>query len=493
MTNTVPEAGRASAAAVRRGRTAFAIVPLATAQLMITLDSTIVSVALPTLQADVGLTDSQRAWAVTAYTLAFGGLLLLGGRLGDLFGRRRALIIGVVGFALSSVVCGAAQNDLMFIGSRGLQGIFAALIAPSTLALITTTYTEARERTRAVGIYAATAMSGGALGLVVGGVLTDYLGWRWCMYVNIPIAVIVVVGSLLSVANPPRHPDVKPDVPGAVLVTLGMVGIIYGLGVAGDRGWASGRTVGALVGGVLVLVAFGWWQARTAHPLLPPRVAANRVGAASFLVMMVAAFCTFGMMLGMTYQLQTVLGYSPVAAGIAFLGFVGTAVVSSTQLGRRLVPHMRPGLMMATGLVLYALAYLLVTRLTPHSSYWPDVFPPLAVMGVGVGILTVPVVGTVMSVSAARDSGVVAAVVNTMQQAGGSVGAALLNTVSISAAARYLASRPDNAATRVAVTVHGFVVSARWSASIALVCAVLALVAVNVPAPRPGGGARAPK
>ncbi|MYW01788.1 MFS transporter [Streptomyces sp. SID3343] len=458
--------------------------PLVTAQLMITLDSTIVSVALPSIQPDVGLSDADRAWAVTAYTLAFGGLLLLGGRIGDLIGRKRALVIGVIGFALSSVLCGAAQNAVMLVGSRGLQGVFAALIAPSTLALITSTFTEPRQRTRAVGVYAATAMSGGALGLVVGGLLTDYLDWRWCMFVNIPIAAVVVLGTFRYVPNLPRHPGVNPDLPGAALVTLGLVGVIYGLGVASDYGWASGRTVGALVAGVLLLAAFGWRQSRAADPLVPLRVAKNRVGAGSFLAMMISAFCTFGMMLGMTYQLQTVSGYSPLQAGLAFVAFVGTAVLSSTQVGRRLTPRMRPGLMMAAGLLLYAVALLLIGRLTPHSSYLPDVLPPLALMGLGVGVLTVPVVGTVMSAGEPRDAGVVAAIVNTMQQVGGSVGAALLNTISISAAATYLAARPNDPAAEVGAKVHGFVVASQWSAGIALVGALVVAVAVNAPAPR---------
>lgn len=483
MTNTVPDANQASGVAARRITAAIAIVPLVTAQLMITLDSTIVSVALPSLQPDIGLSNADRAWAVTAYTLMFGGLLLLGGRLGDLMGRKRVLLIGVVGFAVVSAVCGAAQNDLMFIGSRALQGAFAALIAPSTLALITTTFTQPRERTRAVGVYAATAMSGGALGLIIGGVLTDFLDWRWCMFVNVPIAAVVVTGTLVYVKSPPRHPDLRADVLGAVLVTLGMIGIIYGLGAASAHGWGSGQTVGALLAGAVLLTAFVWWQSRTDNPLLPLRVAANRVSSGSFLAMMISAFCTFGMMLGMTYQLQTVLGYSPLEAGIAFIAFVGTAVVSSTQVGRRLVRRMRPGLMIATGLALYALSLLLISRLTAESSYWPDIFAPLALMGLGVGILTVPVVGTVMSVSDARDSGVVAAIVNTMQQAGGAVGAALLNTISIKAAAAYLASRPHDAAAEVGATVHGFIVASQWSVGIALAGAVIAAIAVNVPAP----------
>ncbi len=481
MAETVSEVGQL--ADINR-RSRIALVPLVAAQLMITLDSTIVSVALPSLQSDIDLSDSARAWAVTAYTLTFGGLLLLGGRLGDLIGRRRALLIGVVGFAAVSAVCGAARNGPMFVGSRACQGASAALIAPSILALIGSTFTDKRERTRAVGVYAATSMSGGALGLIIGGLLTQYLSWRWCMYVNIPIGAVVVLGTVVYVVSPPRHPDVRPDVPGGILATAGMAGVIYGLGVAGADGWGSSRPIGALIIGTVLLGTFVWWQSRTPSPLLPLRLVGNRVSAVCFLALMISAFCTFGLMLGMTFQLQTVLGYSPFEAGMAFLAFVGTAVLSSTQVGRRLMPRMRPGLMMALGLTLFAVALLLATRLTVHSSYWPDVFPPMVVMGFGVGILTVPLVGTVMSAADPRDASVAGALVNTMQQIGGSVGAALLNTVSISAAAGYLASHPDGPSTRIAASVRGFIAASRWSLGIALAGAVIAGIVVNSPSPR---------
>ncbi|MFC0041217.1 MFS transporter [Actinomadura rayongensis] len=487
MTNSPPDTGtdtETGAAAQEPGKPAgiaLALIPLAMAQLMITLDSTIVSVALPTLQPDVGLTNAARAWTVTGYTVAFGSLLLLNGRLGDLIGRKRALIIGAIGFAVVSGVAGAAVNAAMFVGARALQGAFAALIAPSALALISTTFTEPRQRGRALGVYAATAMAGGGVGLIVGGALTDYLSWRWCMYVNIPIAAVVALGTLFTVASPPRHPGLKLDIPGAVLVTVGMVGLIYGLAEAGESGWDSGKTIGALIAGAALIAAFAAWQARTASPLLPLRVVLHRSSSASFLAMMISAFCTFGMMLGMTYQLQTVLNYSPMKAGFAFIGFVGTAVVSSTQIGRRLVTRLRPGVMMALGLVLYAVALLLVTRLTVGSSYWVDIFPPMALMGIGVGILTVPIVATVMAEADARDSGVVAAIVNTMQQAGGSVGAALLNTISVSAAAAFVR---DGRGDAVAASIHGFILSSRWSAAIAIAGALIAVVAVNTKLPR---------
>ncbi|WP_062216208.1 MFS transporter [Streptomyces sp. NBRC 109706] len=489
MTNA-PRAGQAPSTRVSRG-VALALISLA--QLMITLDSTIVSVALPAIQDAVDLSDAGRQWTVTAYTLAFGGLLLLGGRVGDLIGRKQALLIGVAGFVLASVLGGAAVNVEMLLGARALQGVFAALIAPSTLSLITTTFTEPRERAKALGVYAACAMSGGALGLVLGGVLTDYLNWRWCLFVNVPLGAAVLIGVLTSVPTPPREGRSRLDVPGAVLSSLAMLGLIYGFGEAAEYGWSSWQVIGALAAAALLMAVFLLSQSRVTQPLLPLRVLANRDSAAAFLAMGVAAFCTYGMLLGMTYQFQTVMGYSPLRTGLAFLGYVGTAVVFSTQVARWLVARAPLGPMIASGLGVFAVALLLLTRLTPESDYLTDILPALMLFGIGVGTLTVPAMTTVMTVTESRDSGVASAIINTVQQAGGSVGAALLNTISISAAATYLASRDGDPGSELSASVHGFVVASRWSVGIALATALVVLVAVRVrtgPQPRAVAGQR---
>ncbi|MFD7668869.1 MFS transporter [Streptomyces sp. NPDC059788] len=483
MTEALPTGPKPSGGGRTSRTVALALISLA--QLMITLDSTIVSVALPSMQSAVGLSDTGRQWAVTSYTLAFGGLLLIGGRLGDLIGRKRAMLIGVAGFALASALGGAASSATMLISARALQGVFAALIAPSTLALITTTFTEPRERAKALGVYTASAMSGGAIGLVVGGALTDYLGWRWCLYVNVPIAVVVLLGATTLTAGARSRTGARLDLPGAALCSLGMLALIYGLGEATTYGWGSVQIIGALLASAVLLTAFILWQRRAAHPLLPLRVLTNRNSAASFLALMISAFCTFGMLLGMTYQLQTVMGYSPLKTGLAFLGYVGTAVVFSTQVARRLVARMRLGVMMAAGLVMFCLGLLSLVRLGPDATYPTEVLPALLLFGIGVGTLTVPAMTVVMSVTEARDSGVVSAIVNTAQQAGGSVGATVQNTISLSAAAGYLAARHGDPAAEVSASVHGFVVASVASAGLALVGALIAVFAINAQQPKP--------
>lgn len=453
---------------------------ISAAQLMITLDSTIVSVALPSVQGSVGLTNAGRQWALTAYTLAFGGLLLLGGRLGDLVGRKRTMLIGVAGFALASAIGGAAQNAEALIGARALQGAFAALIAPATLSLITATFVEARERARALSIYTAAMMSGGALGLVLGGTLTTYFGWRWCLYVNVPIAIAVIIGGIRLVPNPPRQAVARLDVPGAVLSSLGMLALIYAFGEAGAYGWSSGIIVGSLISAVVLIIAFVVVQSRTASPLLPLRVLTNRNSAAGFLAFVVSAFCTYGMLLGMTYQLQIVMGYSPLKAGLAFLAYVVTAVVYSTQVATRLVRKVRPGPMIAAGLLVFAGALLLLMRLTPSSSYPVNVLPSLVLFGVGVGTITVPAITTVVAVTDSRDGGVVSAIISTSQQVGASIGAALLNTISISAAAGYLVAHPGGHAASLRAAVHGFTVSSSVSAVVAVFGAAVSGFAIKV-------------
>ena len=463
-----------------RSRRVLILMLISAAQLMITLDSTIVSVALPTVQGAVGLSNADRQWALTAYTLAFGGLLLFGGRLGDLIGRKRTMLAGVAGFALASALGGAATNAQLLISARALQGAFAALIAPATLALITATFTEKRERARALSIYTAVMMTGGALGLILGGILTTYLDWRWCLYVNVPIAIAVLIGGAILVPDPPGRPEAGLDVPGAVLSCLGMVALIYALGEAESYGWSSPVIIGLLAASVVLFAAFTFVQSSATSPLLPLRVLGRRDSAAGFLAFVISAFCTYGMLLGMTYELQVVMHYSPLRAGLGFLGYVGVAVVWSTQVATRLVRVLRPGLMIAAGLLVFAVALLLLTRLSPQSSYTANVLPALVLFGVGVGTITVPAITTVVSVNDTRDAGVVSAVVSTAQQTGASIGAALLNTISISAAAHYAASHPGGPAAATRAAVHGLTVSSGWSALVAVAGALLTGFAIRL-------------
>jgi len=468
----------AAPAAARDNSRWWALAIISLAQLMVTLDSTIIAVALPSAQRAVGLTDVSRQWTITAYALAFGGFLLLGGRLGDLLGRRRSLMIGMIGFAVASGLGGAATNAATLVAARGLQGLFAALIAPATLSLISITFVDVRERAKAFGVFTATSMCGGATGLILGGVLTDFVDWRWCLYVNVPIVVIAVVGVLTVLPKVPPQAGVRLDVPGAVLGTAGLLALIYGLGEAAAYGWDSPRIIGALAAAVLLLGAFLYVQSRVANPLLPLRVLANRNSGGAFLAMAIAAFCMLGMFLGMTYQMQSVMGYSPVKTGLAFLAYIVPAALYSTQVASRLLLHVKPGLMIGGGLALAAVGLFLLTRLTTESGYLADVFPALLLFGIGVGNLAVPIFSTAMAAAQARDAGIVSAVVNTSQQIGGSIGVALLNTISVSAAASYVATHAGSDAAQGAV--HGLSAACAWAAGMALVGAVLAPLLITV-------------
>ncbi|MDH6131101.1 EmrB/QacA subfamily drug resistance transporter [Kitasatospora sp. MAA4] len=479
MTNTVTDV-RAEAPARGRDMRWWGLVVISLAQLMVWLDATIVAVALPSAQKAVGLTDVSRQWTVTAYALTFGGLLLLGGRLGDVLGRKRSLMIGITGFALASVVGGAATTPAMLIGARAAQGVFAALIAPNTLSLISATFTDAAERAKAFGVFTAISMSGGATGLILGGALTDYVDWRWCFYINIVFAVVVVVGGYLALPDPPRQSGTRLDVPGAVLATGGMLALIYGLGEGGARGWTSPVILASLAAAVVLLGSFLVAQHRSAQPLLPLRVLANRNSGGAFLAMAVSAFCMLGMFLGMTYQLQSVMGYSPLKAGLAFLAYIVTAAGYSTKVASKLLLRVRPGVMIAAGLGISALGLLYLTQLTPSSSYLTGVFPALFLFGLGVGNVAVPVFQTAMSATEARDAGIVSAVVSTSQQLGGSIGTALLNTISTSAAATYLAAHVGRTGATQAAGVHGLAVACACGAVVALAGAVAAGTLITV-------------
>ncbi|MFI9202362.1 MFS transporter [Streptomyces sp. NPDC053048] len=471
------------------GRRWWALAMLSGAQLMVALDMTIVSIALPTAQAEVHLSDTSRGWVVTAYTLAFGGLLMLGGRLGDVLGRRRAVLIGVAGFAVASALGGAANGAAMLIAARALQGVFAALLTPSTLALLTSVFPEGRDRAKALGIYGAALMSGGAVGLVLGGAITQYLDWRWTLYVNVPISLAVIAGGLRLFPDPPKPPRVPLDVVGAALGCAGIVACIYAFGEAGALGWDSGVIIGSLVAGVVLLGVFGVVQSRTAHPLLPPRVLADRNRAGAFLTIVISTFAMLGMFLFMTFQFQDVMGYSSLKAGLAFLPYVVVAAAISTRVTGRLMPHVRPRVLLVTGLLVQTCGLLFLNRLTPDSGYATSILPALLLFGIGVGLLVAPIMSTATTVQDPRDTGIASAFVNTSQQIGGSIGTALLNSVAAGASAAYLASHSGAAPDRA--TVHGMAVACGWAAGVLAVGAVVVGVLVTAD-PRNAAKAAAP-
>ncbi len=457
----------------------WTLVIIAGAQLMVVLDTTIMIIALPSAQRSLGFSNADRQWVVTAYTLAFGGLLLLGGRISDMIGPKRTLLIGVIGFALASAVGGASQSTAMLIGARGLQGMFGALLAPSVLSLLTTTFTDPRERGRAFGIYASIAISGAAFGLILGGLLTQYLSWRWCLYVNLPIAGLVVLGATTMIPSRTGNAGIRLDIPGAILGCGGLVSIVYALGEAAADGWHSAGVVGPLVGGILLLVCFVIWQAKGPNPLLPLRILKNRNRAGSFLTIMLAQIGLFGTFLFLTYLLQTVDHFSPVETGLAFLPLMAANGLAATQLASRLMPHVRTRLLVIPGLLAGALGVGLLTRLHPGAPYATYVLPAEILLGLGFGIALVPCISTATNNADPRDVGITSAMTNTSQQIGASIGTALLNTIAATATASYLALHANTDRAVAAATVHGYVVASKWAAGALVLAAIVGGVMID--------------
>jgi EmrB/QacA subfamily drug resistance transporter len=443
------------------------------AQLMVVLDATIVNIALPSAQHALGFSDSARQWIVTAYALSFGSLLLLGGRLGDVFGRKRTFIAGLVGFAAASAVGGIAPSFGVLVFARALQGAFGALLAPSALSLLTTTFTNPAERGKAFGVYGAIAGGGGAVGLLLGGVLTEYLSWRWCLYVNLAIAVPAVLGAVALLRSDPAVNKPKLDLPGTLLASSGLFALVYGFSNADTASWTDPVTVGFLAAAVILLGAFVAVQRRVGQPLLPLRVVTDRNRGGSFAAVLVVGAGMFGVFLFLTYYLQQTLGYSPVTTGLAFLPMIGTVILSSTLANTLLLARVGPKPLVPLGMLLSAGGMLYLTRLGLHSSYAADILPALLALGVGLGTVMAPSMNTATAGVQRRDAGVASALVNTSQQIGGSIGTALLNTLATSAISAYAASHAPSQALMAHATLHGYTVAFGWSAGIFVVGAVV--------------------
>ncbi|HJY02189.1 MAG TPA: MFS transporter, partial [Streptosporangiaceae bacterium] len=373
---SAPEQAQPSGAAAASARRWWILGVVGLAQLMVVLDATIVNIALPSAQRALGFSIADRQWVVTAYSLAFGGLLLLGGRLSDLLGRRRMLIIGLVGFAASSALGGAATGFATLVIARGAQGAFGAVLAPAALSTLTVTFTDPAERGRAFGVYGAIAGAGGAVGLLLGGFLTEYLSWRWTLYVNVILAVFAVAGAVRLLARQPRDPDVHIDWPGTVLVGAGLVAVVYGFSEAETKSWGAPETIVLLVAGVVLLAAFVLVERRVQHPLLPLRIILNRFRGGAYLAIGLSAIGVFGIFLFLTYYLQLTLAYSPVKSGLAFLPMIAAIVVASTTSSGVLMPRVGPRPLIPAGLLLAAggLA-LLAARLSLLTSYLDWILP----------------------------------------------------------------------------------------------------------------------
>jgi EmrB/QacA subfamily drug resistance transporter len=470
--SAVPETD-ARAASSRRWWTLTAV---ALAQLMVVLDSTVVNIALPSAQADLGFSSGDRQWIVTAYSLAFGSLLLLGGRLSDLMGRKRTFIIGLIGFAGASALGGAAGSFGMLVGARALQGAFGALLAPTALAVLTTTFTVPKERARAFGIFGAIAGAGGAVGLLLGGVLTEDLSWRWNLYINVVIAVVAVAGAVVFVDSVQRSgPRPRLDIPGTVLVSGALFGLVYGFSNAESDGWGSPLTWGMLaIAGVLML-GFVVWQRRASHPLLPLAIILDRNRGAAYSSVLIAAIGLFGIFLFVTYYLQTSLHYSPIKTGLAFLPMIALLVIAAQLSTNILVPRLGPKVMVPIGMTLAAVGMAYLTRLDLSSTYAANVLPPLLIVGAGMGSIMPASIQTATLGVDRRFAGVASALVNTSQQVGGSIGTALLNTLAATAATNYVAAHlPPTATVAAEAAVHSYSVAYRWGAGIFAFGAVLA-------------------
>jgi EmrB/QacA subfamily drug resistance transporter len=450
------------------------------AQLMVVLDLTVMNIALPSAQQALHFTTADRQWVVTAYSLAFGSLLLPGGRLADLLGRKVTFLTGLAGFAVVSAIGGASVNFAMLVTARACQGAFAALLVPAALSLMTTTFTEPKDRGKAFGIYGAIASAGGAVGLLLGGTLTEYLSWRWTLYVNLVFAAVAFTGGALWMKGQSSRVKPRLDVPGALLVAGAVFCLVYGFSNAATHNWGASSTYGFLAAGVVLLVAFALWQGRAARPLLPPRVVLDRNRGGANLSMLIATAGLFGVLLFLTYYLQQTLGYSPLVTGFAFLPMSAGLIVFSNLSTNVLMPRLGPKPLVACGMLTAAGGAAWLAQLGQHTGYATGVLGPLFLVGIGLGLVIAPAINTATFGVIPQDAGVAAATVTASQMLGGSVGTSLLNTIFASAVASYTAAHLAAAQGigRQALTglaqAHGYDTAFWWTVGIFAVGAVIA-------------------
>lgn len=480
MASTIPDTTSSSSSFVPDPQRWKALGIIAIAQLMIVLDASIVNIALPSMQLDLGFSDADRQWVVTAYTLAFGGLLLLGGRIADYAGRKRMFIIGLAGFAFASGLAGFAVNSGMLFAARGLQGLFAAILAPAALSLISVTFTDSKERAKAFGVYGALSGGGAAIGLVLGGILTEYASWHWTMFVNIPIAIFAALMAIPYVRESRATGDTRYDIPGALTSTLGLVALVYGITRASTDGWNGTQTLFFMGLGVLLLAVFLVIESRTSHPLLPMAIIRNRNRGGAYLASFFVGIGLFSMFLFISYFFQAALGYTPLQCGLLFLPF-SAGVVVSAGIASQLLPRFGPRWITFGGFCLAIIGMYGFTHLEAGSQYWPNVLPYMILTSLGMGLIFVPLSATALFGVGGHDAGIASAVLNTSQQIGGSIGIAFLNTMAASATTAFII---DNALTQPtpAALVSGFVVAFTWSVGMLIVAAIFWAVLVRMTA-----------
>jgi EmrB/QacA subfamily drug resistance transporter len=442
---------------------------LSISSLMVVLDATVINIALPRAQRSLGFSIENRQWVITAYALAFGSLLLLGGRLSDLWGRRNALYIGLTGFALASAVGGAAQSFSMLVTARAVQGAFGAILAPAALATLTTTFQDPKERAKAFSIYGAISASGAAIGLLLGGALTQWASWRWCLFINLFFAAVALIGVLIFVIPGKAEQRTKLDVLGTLLGSGGLFFVVYGLSHAVSTSWSDEITWGSLFIGALLLLMFVGWQRRSKFPLLPLRIVLNRTRGGSLIALFITSIGIFGISLFLAYYLQTTLGYSPLRTGVAFLPLVGAIAFSATT-SARLLAKVGPRPLVPAGMILGMLGTVLFTRLTAHPDYVGHVLPGLVVTGLGLGLIFAPATASATASIKPSDAGAASAMVSTTQQIGGSVGTSLLNTIAVTATMSAFHHAPKSTSSSVTMLektqaiLHGYSMAFWWCA-----------------------------
>jgi EmrB/QacA subfamily drug resistance transporter len=451
---------------IRRPNRWAVLALLGVAQLMVVLDATIVNIALPSAQRALHFTVDNRQWVITAYALAFGSLLLVGGKLGDLFGRKWTLIGGLIGFAVASAIGGLAQSFGMLVAARALQGAFGAILAPSALGLLTVTFQGSPDRPKAFGIFSAIAAGGASVGLLLGGVLTQALSWRFCLYVNLAIAVPTAIVALRLLQNERQPHRERIDLPGTLLASGGLFALVYGFSSAETTSWSSATTIVALAASVVLLIGFIAVERRVAHPLLPLHIVADRARGGAYATIAIAGSAVFAVFLFLTYYLQQNLGYSPLTTGLAFLPLTVMIVLTATTVQTRILHRTGARPLVMTGMALGLIAMLLFTQLAPHAAYITHVLPGLLLTGVGMGCVFAPAFSTATLGVKNSDAGIASAMVNTSQQVGGSVGTALLSTIFASSAAGFVSSHAHTASLASAASIHGYTTAFEWAAAL---------------------------
>jgi EmrB/QacA subfamily drug resistance transporter len=457
----------------------LALLVISAAQLMIILDATVVNVAIPTIHHALHFSATNLEWLITAYSLTFGGLLLFGGRTGDLYGKRKMFMVGVGLFAIASLAGGLAQNDVWLIITRGLQGIGGAIAAPTALSLIATNFPEGKERNRAMGVYAAMSGAGGALGLLLGGILTSYVSWRWIFFINVPIAALVLFLAPRAL-NESETTSGHLDVPGAVTVTGGMLALVYGLSNASSHSWSSVSTIGFLAAAVVLLVVFAFIERRSPEPLMPLTIFKNRNRSGAYGMMLCIGIALFSMFYFLTQFLQNVQGWSAVKTGVGFLPMTIGIIIAAT-LTSRFIGRIGIRVPLIAGPAAAVLGMLWVSRITPTSHYLA-VVGPLVLIALGMGFAFVPLTLTAVSRVTPDEAGLASALLNTMQQVGGALGLAVLATIAIDATKSKLASlhSTSTVANNIATT-HGYTTAFLVSAGIAFIALLISIIVIRTP------------